>query len=172
VEWMRSSVLLGIDRVRTGFGPACILFERSGLRHLLALCRLRAFRGLLGARLLGLALGTRLRDLGARLLVGLGDGLLAVGVGSELNALLLNLRSQLLGLDLRLDLLLLDVGFLLAALGFGSRLGGVAIRVSLGLLDSSFASELLFADSLARHLLGLSSDLAGDAADGALAWCV
>ena len=134
-------------------------------------CRLRTIRGLLGAHLLGLAFGTRVRDLSARLLVRLCDRLLALGVGGQLLALLLNLRSQVLGLDLRLDLLLLEAGFLLAALGLGSRLGGVAIRVPLSLLESSFAGELLVTDGLARHLLGLSGNLADEAAGGALA-CV
>jgi hypothetical protein len=166
---MRSSVLLWIDRVGTGFGPACFLLEFGGLGGFRALCPLRILHRLLGTRVLDLAIGTRLRELDARLLVGLRDGLLAVGVGSQLGTLLIDLRSHALSLDLRLDLLLLELGFLLAALGLGSRLGGVAIRVALCLLESSLACELLVADGLTRRLLCLSGNLADETAGGALA---
>ena len=163
LEWMRSSVLLGIDRVRASFGPACFLFELGRLGGFRALCRLRGCRDLLGMRLLVSAHCTRFRGLSsparrpAR-------PLLAVGVGCQFGALFLDLCPQALGLDLRLDLLQLEVGFLFAAIGLSSRLGSVAVCVTLGLLESSFAGELLVAGGVACYLLSLSGNLADETA--------
>src|SRR5688500_2458606 len=131
---MWSSVLLRIDRVRSGLGPACFLLKGGGLRGLSALGILGALHGSLGARLFDLALDARLGSSGVCLLLCLDLRPVAVDFGGLLGALFLDLRPQLLGFDLRLDPLLLELGFLLAALGLGSRLGGLDVRVSLGLL--------------------------------------
>ena len=77
--------------------------------------------------------------------------MLAVGVGCQFGALFLDLCPQALGGDLRLDLLQLEVG-LFAAIGLSSRLGSVAVCVTLGLLESSFAGGLLVAGGVACYL--------------------